>query len=342
MNRTSPRLRNQKERSMDDHRREKLVKRLMKDVPRAGDGKKLQHGKKVNDEPETKVDKAGIDKARFELLAANLWAKLGDANAVVEETNPKELTIRSGDLSWVLTLKDDGRISVSGFDSGVEQYLGKIPGEDAELALLEIANNALELIQEDIEENQAPPEEPVHFGPEDEEEDIEGFEDSETEQFGEEEPEMRDEDLPPPPETGMGDMGADPGMGMSPDPMQGGMDTMPPDPMQDPMMQTQAPMQGGMAPPMDPMMQQPMQPQPMGPMNQMAPPPMPMGNRRRPNSNQVGRRVRTAAIKRVSSVLDGVADGLQKISEMLEEKDSGAFLDLAARIDLVNNTIENE
>jgi hypothetical protein len=175
--------------------------------------------------PHTKMDKEGIRKARLELLAAMLWGKLGDQSAIVKETDPNELTIELGDLSWVVSIKDDGKISVSGFDSGVEQYIGKMPDKNSEISLIEIANNAIQLIQDDIEENEEPPQPPIHYGPED---DLEGTDEQlET-----------DEDPVPSPETSQGDELQTPGgevpldqsMGQPPiDPSMGtGSEPMPP------------------------------------------------------------------------------------------------------------------
>ena len=54
-----------------------------------------------------------------------------------------------------------------GFDSGVEQFLGTLKSKSVEYQLTQIAKNAQTLIQEDLEKN--PPEPPIKFPPESEE-----------------------------------------------------------------------------------------------------------------------------------------------------------------------------
>jgi hypothetical protein len=282
----------------------------------------------------TKVDKEGIRKARLELLAAIIWAKLGDSRALVQETDPNELKITLGDLSWVLTIKDTGKVSLSGFKSGVEQYIGKLPESNTETAIIEISNNAMDLINEDISENSEPPPPPISFGPPEEEDSLE-----------EEPPQEQDQSIPPE-ETAQGDQtppppdmnGLSPNMGQLPMDLGMGTPSMPPgQPMQPPM-----PSPGGM-----PLMQglpgQPMQPPMSSPNlmgNQPMPPGMPMAGRGRIKNDPVNKRGRIAAKRIAISALDSVASELQQISSSLEEGEDGPFVTLARRIDRVTNTLE--
>jgi hypothetical protein len=196
-------------------------------------------GLATQNEPET------IRRSRIQLLAATVWAKLGDASAVVEELGPNQLSVKVQDFSWKLSVQDDGRVNLSGFDSGSAQFVGKIPQNDAEHALLKISDNITQLISDDLDQKTQPPEPPVRFGPEedeDEEDFDDGFEDDEGDEDGQEQnpPAPYGDDLEngPPPEQ----------------------NATPPD-------MAAPPPQPGMAPP----------PQPMGPPPQpgMAPPPQP-------------------------------------------------------------------
>jgi hypothetical protein len=118
---------------------------------------------------ETQVRKETLRKSRIKLLAGQIWAQLGEADAVVEESAPNQLSISVQDLSWKITIDDDGKVLVSGFDSGAEQFVGQIPDENAEAEIVEISDHVHQLIAEDIEEKSTPAEPPVRFGPEDDE-----------------------------------------------------------------------------------------------------------------------------------------------------------------------------
>lgn len=293
----------------------------------------------LQDNPDTKMDKEGLRKARLELLAAMLWAKIGDPQATIKETDPNELTLELGDLSWVITVSDEGKISISGFDSGVEQYIGKMPENDTEISLVEIADNAVQLINDDIDENEQPPEDPIHFGPEDEE----GTDSSEVE--------LGDEQMPPPPETAQGDEMATPGGGEMPmdagmeAPMPGASPDMASAGMPPPPAAPGTPPPGGMPPPpVAPGM--PMQPPagmpPPPPQGQPMMPGMPQATRRSVNREQITGRIRKATRKVAILQLEQAAGELESLSASLEGKDSETFKNLATRIDRVTNTLEQE
>jgi hypothetical protein len=133
------------------------------------------------DEGDAEVGKETLRKSRLKLIAGMIWAQLGEADAVVEESAPNELSVRVQDLSWKVTVDDDGKVTISGFDSGAEQFVGEIPEEDAEAEIVKIADHVHQLIAEDIDEKSTPAEPPVHFGPEDtgvEEEEMGGGEEA--------------------------------------------------------------------------------------------------------------------------------------------------------------------
>lgn len=104
-------------------------------------------------------------KTRLKLLAGMIYAQLGDPAAVVEEARPNELTVRVQDLSWKVVVDDQGRVSVSGFDSGADQLVGKLPEENAENAIVRTSENVHRLISEDIDRKSVPTEPPVRYGP---------------------------------------------------------------------------------------------------------------------------------------------------------------------------------
>ena len=136
-----------------------------------GEGSNLLFGGDDEDfddfEGDEDVGEDTIRKSRIKLLAGMIWAELGEPDAVVEESAPNELSIRVQDLSWKVSLDDDGRVTISGFDSGAEQYVGVIDEENAETQIVKIADNVQQLIAEDIDEKAVPPEPPVHYGPDD-------------------------------------------------------------------------------------------------------------------------------------------------------------------------------
>lgn len=124
-----------------------------------------------------------LRKTRLKLLAGMVWAYLGEPTAVVEESAPNELSVKVQDLSWRVFVNEDGRVNISGFSSGSDHFVGKIPVKDAEASILKISKNIHKLISDDIDEKSIPTEPPVHFGPDEEP----GEDVSETEE-GEESP----------------------------------------------------------------------------------------------------------------------------------------------------------
>ena len=121
----------------------------------------------LDNDDDAEVGKDTLRKSRLKLLAGMIWAELGEADAVVEESAPNELSVRVQDLAWKITVDDDGKVQISGFDSGAEQFVGQIPDEDAEAEIVKVADHIHQLIAEDIDEKSTPAEPPVHFGPED-------------------------------------------------------------------------------------------------------------------------------------------------------------------------------
>jgi hypothetical protein len=246
------------------------------------------------------IGKETLRKSRLKLLAGMIWAELGEADAVVEESAPNELSIRVQDLSWKVTVDDDGKVQISGFDSGAEQFVGQIPDEDAEAEIVKVSDHIHQLIAEDIDEKSTPAEPPVRFGPEDTgvEEEIE-------------------EEAPEQPVAPAGDQGAaaappeqsiPPDLGMPPGgemPFGAGA---PPAP---------APMPGGMPPAGGP----PPVPGGVPP----APAPFPAASRRWMRSPSQVRRVATAR-------LESVSNELESIGESLGEEGEEVFCDLAERV----------
>jgi hypothetical protein len=255
---------------------------------------------------EQEVGRDTLRKSRIKLLAGMIWAQLGEPDAVVEESAPNELSVRVQDLSWKIAIDDDGRVNISGFDSGAEQYIGEIPEEDAEQQIVKIADHVHELISRDIEEKSTPAEPPVHFGPDD----------SSMDQGG-----SADQAAPPPAAPG-GDQGVVPqdqaippdmGMGAPPTPDMG----MPP---------AQAPGMGappGMAPPAAPG---------AFPPAGMAPG-FPTASRRRVLP------LRPAVRREAHSRLDEVSTQLYNIGEALGEEGEETFKKLADRVQRVVEVI---
>jgi hypothetical protein len=260
---------------------------------------------------DAEVGKDTLRKSRLKLLAGMIWAELGEADAVVEESAPNELSIRVQDLSWKVTVADDGKVQISGFDSGAEQFVGEIPDEDAEAEIVSIADHIHQLIAEDIDEKSTPAEPPVHFGPEDTgvEEGMEGGEAEAPpvapggdEGVAPEEAAMPPDLGAPPAGGGMPFGGGAPPApgGMPPAPMGGAPPGMPPAP-------------GGMPPP-------------------QAPYP-PAASRHRVLLPARVRRVATARLETTANELEG-------IGESLGEDGDEVFSDLAERVRSVVNWIE--
>jgi hypothetical protein len=253
------------------------------------------------------VGKETLRKSRLKLLAGMIWAELGEPDAVVEESAPNELSVRVQDLSWKVSVDDDGKVQISGFDSGAEQFVGNIPDEDAEAQIVKISDHIHQLIAEDIDEKSTPAEPPVHFGPE---------------ETGVEDMEMGGEEEAPPVAPG-GDQGAVAGeQAVPPDmgaPAAGGempfgVEAMP----------APAPAPGGM-PPAGGALPAPAPggypPAPGGP-----PAPFPAASRRRQTKlpPQVSR-VATARLENVSNELEGIGESLGSEGEEV-------FGDLAERV----------
>ena len=267
----------------------------------------------LDHDDDAEVGTETLRKSRLKLMAGMIWAELGEADAVVEESAPNELSVRVQDLSWKITVADDGKVQISGFDSGAEQFVGQIPDEDAEAEIVKISDHIHQLIAEDIDEKSTPAEPPVHFGPED---------------MGVEEELAGEEETPPVAPTGdqgavpeeaavPPDMGALPGGGGEM-PFGGGV---PP---------ATAPAPGGMPP--------------MGAAPPAAPPvpggvpPAPGGfppaaSRRQMRLPSQVRRVATARLETVSNELESIGDSLG-------EDGREVFGDLAERVRSVVNWID--
>lgn len=265
------------------------------------------------DEDDAEVGKDTLRKSRLKLLAGMIWAELGEADAVVEESAPNELSVRVQDLSWKITVSDDGRVSISGFDSGAEQFVGEIPEEDAEAEIVKISDYVHQLIAEDIDEKSAPTEPPVHFGPEDTgvEGEMEGEEEAPPAAPGGDEGVAPEEtpvppDLAAPPPGGEMPFGEGVPPAPAPAPAQGGMPPMGASPPAVP----QAP---GGAPPV--------------------PGQFPVASRRRTRLTSQVRRVATARLETVSNELE-------RIGVSLGGEGEEVFSDLADRVRAVVDWID--
>lgn len=244
----------------------------------------------LDGDEEAEVGKETLRKSRLKLLAGMIWAQLGEADAVVEESAPNELSVRVQDLSWKITVADDGKVQISGFDSGAEQFVGEIPEEDAEADIVKISDHVHQLIAEDIDEKSAPTEPPVHFGPEDMgvEGELEGEGDFAPVAPGGDEGVAPEEtavppDLAAPPAGGEMPFGAGAPAAPAPAPAPGGMPPMGAAP-------PAAPMAPGGAPP--------------------APGPFPAASRRRMRLPSQVRRVATARLETVSNELESIGVSL--------------------------------
>jgi hypothetical protein len=242
------------------------------------------------------IGKETLRKSRLKLLAGQIWAQLGEPDAVVEESAPNELSVRVQDLSWKITVADDGKVQISGFDSGAKQFVGKLPEEDAEAEIVKISDNIHHLIAEDIDEKSIPVEPPVHFGPEDtgvEGEEMGGEEEDFPAAPGGDQGVVPEETAIPP------DLAAQPAGGEMPF---GGGAPQAPAPAQAP---------GGMppmgaAPPAAP-------PAPGG--AQQAPGMFPVASRRRMRLPSQVKRVATARLETVSNELENIGEGLGEEGE---------------------------
>jgi hypothetical protein len=253
-----------------------------------------------DEESEEHTDLGTVRKARLKILAGMIWAYMGEPEAVVEEVAPNEISIKVQDLSWKVMLDDDGRVKVSGFDSGAEHFVGRMPNMNAENAILKISKNIHELVSKDIDKRSTPPEPPVHFGPEDTEEPPE---------------EGAEGAAPAAPE---GDQGVAPEGGVG----GGAVGEMPP-----PMDLGAAPPAPGAAPPPPPAPGG--APPPPAPGQQPFPPPPPAASRRRSQDLiLLGRR-------RAHARLDEVRGQLQDLGDSLGEDGEKVFAKLAERVNRV-------
>jgi hypothetical protein len=241
------------------------------------------------DKDEERVGRDTLRKSRLKLLAGMIWAQLGEADAVVEESAPNELSVRVQDLSWKVTVDEDGRVTISGFDSGAEQFVGEVPEENAEAQIVKISDGIHQLIAEDIDRKSEPVEPPVHFGPEDTGE-IENLPGEET-------------GAPPPPAAPGGDQGTTLDFGGAPPPPAPGGAPPPggaPTGGEMPFgLEGAAPPPGGAPPP------------PPSPGGGGAPaPPFPTASRRRMRLQRRVVRVATARLETVSNQLESIGEGL--------------------------------
>jgi hypothetical protein len=240
-----------------------------------------------------------------------IWAYMGEPEAVVEEVAPNEISIKVQDLSWKVMLDDDGRVKVSGFDSGAEHFVGKMPDANAENAILKISKNIHELVSKDIDKRSTPPEPPVHFGPED------------TEESPEEIPEGAapaapegDQGVAPEAEAAGGAAGAPLDLGMA-------GEAPPAAPLAVPGAAPGAPGAPGAAPPPPPGQQ------PFPPMAPAA-------------SRQKARDLITLGRRRAHARLDEVQGQLRELGGSLGEDGEEVFTKLAERVDRVLGILEQD
>jgi hypothetical protein len=261
-------------------------------------------------EGEDDVGKDTLRKSRLKLLAGMIWAELGEPDAVVEESAPNELSVRVQDLSWKVTVSDDGKVNISGFDSGASQFVGNIPDEDAEAQIVKISDNIHQLIAEDIDAKSTPEEPPVRFGPE--------------EGTGVEE-QMEEPEASEPVAPG-GDQGAMAAPGQAVPPDMG----MPPGGEQMPFGAGAPPAPGGVPPAMPGGAPPGIPPAPGG--APQGPAPFPAASRRRVVLPFQVQRVATARLETVANELDGIGQALGSDGEEV-------FDDLAERVRSVVNWI---
>jgi hypothetical protein len=241
----------------------------------------------------------------LKLLAGMIWAQLGEPDAVVEESAPNELSVRVQDLSWKVTVDEDGRVTISGFDSGAEQYIGEIPQEDSETQIVKISEHVHQLISEDIDKKSVPAEPPVHFGPED----TDVTDQTQTQ--------------PPPPAAPGGDMGA-----VAPD-----QQAIPPDLGVAPGGEGFPPASGGAGAPAPG--GPPVNPAPAAPGVGVPPAQTPFPAASRRSWRLPGRVVRVAHAR-----LEDVSSQLEEIGESLGDDGEEVFAKLAERVRQVVDLIE--
>lgn len=237
-------------------------------------------------DPQTKLSR------RMKLLAGMIFANLG-GTATVEESGPGKLNVYLPDgNTWKLNVKDD-RVTISG-DPNSPNY-GDFLGKLGKTSILDIAENAANIIHEAMDRN--PPEPPAYF---------EGAYHPDVQQ-PEQGPDLV---MPPGAEPPMEPMGAPedlsgmtPDMGMPPE-MGGmpggdmGMGGVPPAPMPGPAAPAPSPFPGAVPP------QQP-----------MAPPPFPpTASRRRiaGRLDEIAAQLEEAGHRKLAARIDRVANTLEQ------------------------------
>lgn len=110
---------------------------------------------------------SSIRKDRLALLAASIWAVIGESKVAVKELDENTLNISRDENSWNVLVDESYSVRISGLISGSIYYLGTMQDESFARDVLAIASSVRKLIFEDLSVRDMEISRPTSFGPSD-------------------------------------------------------------------------------------------------------------------------------------------------------------------------------
>ena len=110
---------------------------------------------------------SSIRKDRLALLAASIWAVIGESKVAVKELDENTLNVSREENSWNVLVDEGYSVRISGLISGSIYYLGTMQDESFARDVLAIASSVRKLIFEDLSVRDMEISRPTSFGPSD-------------------------------------------------------------------------------------------------------------------------------------------------------------------------------